>query len=150
MQCTMILLLASLSLFSHKEIPYNYYEFAVQNWCNNSYNIHGLWPQYYNNTYPSWCRGPNFKQITGSQLDAMNKYWNASCTTLGSQSFWEHEWLKHGTCFAEQTGLQQTQYFDIALQLFISMLNESKTWTCGSCIVACFDLSYRSMQCTTH
>jgi hypothetical protein len=25
-------------------MPYNYYEFAVQNWVNGTYQVHGLWP----------------------------------------------------------------------------------------------------------
>jgi ribonuclease I len=34
-------------------------------------------------------------------------------------ALYEHEWLKHGTCVAVQTGLGQNEYFEKTLDLFM-------------------------------
>jgi hypothetical protein len=80
----------------------------------------------------------------------MLDYWNADPN--GNQQFWYHEWEKHGTCVQEQTGVNQTAYFQRGIDLFITLLPENGTWTCGlmtTCIVACYDLQFVRQPCNT-
>jgi ribonuclease T2 len=141
----MILILLLLAVATPVK-PYDYYAFAVQNWCNNDYDIHGLWPQYNNGTYPAFCNDAKYQEVAGTLFDNMTVYWNSECNddTLDNQNFWAHEWSKHGTC----TNLNETTYFNKALDLFHSLNNS--TWTCGQstdCIVACFDLNFQNILC---
>lgn len=130
-------------------LPYIYYEFAVQNWANATYQIHGLWPAYSHSKYPSWCNGTEYKNVTGAQYDDMQRYWNSDDD---NQAFWGHEWTKHGTCMQQQTNITQDQYFDTALDIFKSLISENTTWACGAtddCIVACYDLMLKNESCPT-
>lgn len=127
-------------------LPYHYYDFAVQNW-SGQYQIHGLWPQYTNRTYPSWCQGDTYETVAGPLLSLMGQYWN---TGQDNQGFWAHEWSKHGTCAQEATGMNQSMYFMRAIELFRSLQPQNVSWTCGAtadCVVACYDLEYRQIMC---
>jgi len=80
-----------------------------------SFLIHGLWVDYASGGYPSFCKDIPFdinkiKDI----LPDLQKNW-ASCQGK-SESFWEHEWLKHGTCFDPPT--TEYKYFCDALNIF--------------------------------
>ena len=86
-------------------------------WESN-FTIHGLWPQYSVSGYPASCTTEPFDTAIPAQIgeEKMVQYWpNVQSTENSSSydSFWEHEWSKHGTC----TGLSQTDYFDYALGL---------------------------------
>ncbi|KAG4432833.1 hypothetical protein IFR05_011672, partial [Cadophora sp. M221] len=89
----------------------------------DSWTLHGLWPDLCDGSYPSFCKAaPMYHNIsailsssnaslppltssssqsaqktsTSTLLDYMLKYW---LPNRGSpDSFWEHEWNKHGTC----------------------------------------------------
>jgi len=131
---------------------YDYYEFAVQSWCNQyEYNIHGMWPQNNNGSYPSWCTNVSYINVTDQLESNMSTYWNVQCPSPNNQEFWNHEWSKHGTCVQQQQILiNETDYFWQALKLFQEILPESKNWTCGTqttCIVACFDLNFNRINC---
>lgn len=146
MVLSLLLLFATVSA---QETSYNYYAFAVQNWCGG-YNIHGLWPQYNTSAYPSWCPGSPYQNVTDPLLPRMNSSWNVECTT-SNQDFWSHEWDKHGTCVSRQTGLSEDQYFTTALNVFDSFKNRS-SWTCGAssdCIIACLDLKFQLIPCNS-
>lgn len=132
------------------EPAYNYYVIAVQNWCNTTYGIHGLWPQYDNNTYPSYCNSDVYRDVTGKLLEDMTTNWNVDCAepVVSDQYFWSHEWSKHGSCVNVQTGMNETTYFFKALELFSKL--DNNTWTCGQttdCIVACYDLNFQPITC---
>jgi len=80
--------------------------------------IHGLWPQYTTSGYPSFCSTEPFDTKIPAQIGetTMVQYWPDVQYTVDSpsyDSFWEHEWTKHGTC----SGLSQTQYFNNAIWL---------------------------------
>jgi len=84
----------------------------------DTYTIHGLWPQYINTGYPSSCTTELFDTTIPEQIgeSTMIQYWpDVQYTTDDPQydSFWIHEWSKHGTC----SGLTQLQYFNEAIQL---------------------------------
>lgn len=57
---------------------YDYYAFAVQDWCSTgTFQIHGLWPQNNDGTYPSWCQGQAYVPVSGPLFDIMTTNWNA-------------------------------------------------------------------------
>ena len=73
------------------------------------WTIHGLWPDFCDGSYTQYCddkrehyniscileaAGP----IGQSTLAYMEKYWKDQ--SGGDESFWEHEWNKHGTCYS--------------------------------------------------
>ncbi|KAH6712430.1 ribonuclease T2-like protein [Leptodontidium sp. MPI-SDFR-AT-0119] len=90
---------------------------------SDSWTLHGLWPDLCDGSYPSFCKAaPMYHNITAilsssnaslspppssssdssqttstsTLLDYMLQYW---LPNRGSpDSFWEHEWNKHGTC----------------------------------------------------
>jgi len=123
---------------------YNYYELAVQKWCSVDYNIHGLWPQKDSSHYPTHCSDVGYVSPTGSLLINMTTYWN-SCND--NDSFWKHEWQKHGSCVNEQVGLNEYQYFSLAMELFRSNQDLLKKCVNINCIMACFDLNYNLIDC---
>ncbi len=123
---------------------YNYYELAVQKWCTPQYNIHGLWPQIDSTHYPADCSVINYNSPTGSLLYNMTTYWH-SCSD--NDSFWKHEWEKHGSCFNLQTGMNEEQYFNIALQLYKNNYALLKNCVKKNCIIGCFDLNFNLMTC---
>ena len=86
-------------------------------WLNH-FTLHGLWPQYTTTGYPSYCTtepyNASIPDIIG--LETMVQFWpdvKYDITSSSYDSFWEHEWTKHGTC----TTLTQYDYFQDALQL---------------------------------
>ncbi|CAM1504923.1 Fc.00g025140.m01.CDS01 [Cosmosporella sp. VM-42] len=71
----------------------------------NSWTIHGLWPDNCDGSYPAKCDADraytNISDILTSfgdeaTLSYMNTYWKDY--KGNDETFWEHEWGKHGTC----------------------------------------------------
>ncbi len=83
------------------------------------FTIHGLWPQYIDGGYPSYCTNVSFDATsieTAIGLETLEKYWpnvQEDTDNANYTSFWEHEWSKHGTC----TGLSQIDYFNQTVAL---------------------------------
>jgi ribonuclease T2 len=80
--------------------------------------VHGLWPQYATTGYPSFCSkepfDPSVPELIG--MDTMYTYWpdvKYDASSSNYDSFWEHEWSKHGTC----SGLTQLEYFNQTVHL---------------------------------
>ena len=101
--------------------PYAFYCLAFQTWCSPEYKIHGLWPDYDATSYPSYCtdtpfdldelkKSPKYEKLLDNWYD---------CTMNETIALYEHEWLKHGTCYAVQTGFGQNEYFEKTLELFM-------------------------------
>jgi len=91
-------------------------------WKEN-FTIHGLWPQYATSGYPSSCTNEEFDMntINNIGMDYMIQKWPDVQYSLNStlyDSFWIHEWSKHGTC----SGLSQYDYFNEALKLTNSVI----------------------------
>ncbi|KAJ5333076.1 Ribonuclease T2 [Penicillium brevicompactum] len=72
---------------------------------STSWTIHGLWPDNCDGTYESSCDSTraytNITDILQAQgkddlLDYMDEYWVD--IDGDNESFWAHEWGKHGTC----------------------------------------------------
>ncbi|KAF3482878.1 ribonuclease T2-like protein [Arthroderma uncinatum] len=73
----------------------------------DSWTIHGLWPDNCDGTYEQFCdMGREYTNITdilkaqnrNDVLDYMNMYFKDY--KGNDESFWEHEWNKHGTCMS--------------------------------------------------
>eukprot|EP00297_Palpitomonas_bilix_P018876 CAMPEP_0113880166 /NCGR_PEP_ID=MMETSP0780_2-20120614/7635_1 /TAXON_ID=652834 /ORGANISM="Palpitomonas bilix" /LENGTH=153 /DNA_ID=CAMNT_0000866813 /DNA_START=26 /DNA_END=487 /DNA_ORIENTATION=- /assembly_acc=CAM_ASM_000599 len=105
--------------------------------CDSSspWTLHGLWPQ-----WDDTCSGPSFSLDAISDLEStMDSEW-PSCYNDDNQSFWSHEWTKHGTC----SGLSEHDFFNQALSLL-----EQYSDNCGSgtsCSL-CFDKSFSPITC---
>lgn len=79
---------------------------------DNTYTIHGLWPQESETSWPSYCtRQPFDPSKIQDLLPELEKYWYAY--DKHNQHFWKHEWEKHGTC----SGMDEHTYFSTALRL---------------------------------
>ncbi|KAL8725444.1 MAG: hypothetical protein Q9166_007338 [cf. Caloplaca sp. 2 TL-2023] len=74
---------------------------------NNSWTVHGLWPDRCDGTYDQYCdpsrEYTNVSSIISAAgktdlLNYMNTYWKDY--QGDDESFWEHEWDKHGTCIS--------------------------------------------------
>ena len=99
---------------------YAFYCLAFQTWCSSEYKIHGLWPDYDATSYPSYCTNVPFDleelKKSARYEDLLEKWYD--CTLNDTIALYEHEWLKHGTCVAEQIGYTQNEYFEKTLELF--------------------------------
>eukprot|EP00933_Yihiella_yeosuensis_P080362 TRINITY_DN9376_c0_g1_i1.p1 TRINITY_DN9376_c0_g1~~TRINITY_DN9376_c0_g1_i1.p1 ORF type:complete len:193 (-),score=38.18 TRINITY_DN9376_c0_g1_i1:102-617(-) len=85
------------------------FELSLQKCKGHDWSIHGLWAQWQNG-----CDGPEFDFDKLSSIrDELESVW-FSCEGEKSETFWAHEWQKHGTC----SGLDQLDYFKKAIQLF--------------------------------
>ncbi|KAL6741583.1 hypothetical protein Aduo_014821 [Ancylostoma duodenale] len=65
------------------------------------WSIHGLWPNYRNGSYPQFCDGIPRKfdgKLIASIEERLTKMWPNLYPAKTAQSFWKHEWEKHGTC----------------------------------------------------
>lgn len=90
-------------------------------WKKN-FTLHGLWPQFRDlGDYPSFCSQVPFdpSAVEKEGLSKMMTYWPNVKYPEGDpnyESFWEHEWLKHGTC----TGLSPSEYLSAAVDLIVA------------------------------
>jgi len=84
-----------------------FWDFSPSAGPSNSWTIHGLWPDHCDGTYDANCDASrelsNITQtLTAAKqttlLAYMNKYWKDQ--NGNDESFWEHEWNKHGTCIS--------------------------------------------------
>ncbi|KAJ7974699.1 Ribonuclease [Quillaja saponaria] len=81
------------------------------------FTLHGLWPQE-NGVELTYCTTHKIPPGTfGSMKDDLMAYW-PNLTTDNfekSKSFWEYQWLKHGSCSFEN--LEPIPYFEKAIAL---------------------------------
>jgi ribonuclease I len=84
---------------------------------NKNFNLHGLWPNYYDSSYPSYCSKNNL------DIGYINKNKNDFLINWGTFnnklefSFFAHEWYKHGTCSNSTYINDSKSYFENALSL---------------------------------
>jgi ribonuclease T2 len=89
---------------------------SPEDYWNTHFTLHGLWPQYTDQGYPSFCTKEAFDPAAPEAvgMNTMTTYWPNVKSTEGSSDyddFWEHEWTKHGTC----STLTQQEYFQTAI-----------------------------------
>ena len=80
---------------------------------NPSFSLHGLWPQYKNGKYPSFCQPcEEFKKEKLNQLTGfIQKLWTNN--GIINYDFLKHEWEKHGCC----SNISLFNYFNASLKL---------------------------------
>lgn len=83
--------------------------------------IHGLWPEYPNGSWPEYCN-KNTATFNVTELapimPELLEYWpglNPNTTLSESESFWRHEYLKHGECMANKP--EPLPFFKLVLNL---------------------------------
>lgn len=123
---------------------YSYYLLAVQKWCSNKYQIHGLWPQFNHNDWPSNCEKVSYISPNGDLLNAMNANWS---TCNNNDALWQHEWTKHGSCVEQQFGLGENGYFNLALKLFNENPDLLTHCKGRDCTMGCFNLDGSVIPC---
>eukprot|EP01121_Diplochlamys_sp_Union-15-3_P004006 TRINITY_DN1396_c0_g2_i3.p1 TRINITY_DN1396_c0_g2~~TRINITY_DN1396_c0_g2_i3.p1 ORF type:complete len:207 (+),score=26.77 TRINITY_DN1396_c0_g2_i3:44-664(+) len=119
-----------LSLFITLSFAQNYswdYLLFVQQWpgtvCSGhctptDWTIHGLWPNRNDGSWPSYCPGPDFSLSNISSLVPSMKILWPDLEENDDNSFWSHEWSKHGTCAMTDVPLDtQFNFFSATLKL---------------------------------
>jgi len=106
---------ACYGLDSKKDDSFDYFLF-VQLWepatNDTAFTIHGLWPERNDGSYPSFCQGPKFSLSEIKDLvPTLNVVW-PGFSNGSSETFWNHEWTKHGTCSL----IEMHQFFEDAIQ----------------------------------
>ena len=103
------------NLFGSKKEAFYY--LSLINDENRGWSIHGLWPQYSSNSYPTFCRNVDFDiNKLQSIINDLHNHWYS--TTEKDADFWEHEWKKHGSCMFNNC--DEFNYFRKSLELFIT------------------------------
>lgn len=109
-------------------------------------SLHGLWPQFGNGSWPSFCSRSSFDYHSLSPiLPDLESVWyncyNDSKISL-DYNFWKHEWSKHGTCMFKP--MTELDYFTLALNLY----HKDITF-CGSKYNSChinLDINFNHIQ----
>jgi ribonuclease I len=104
-----------------------FYYLSLMKHDNNIYGycVHGLWPQYDNNTYPKYLKKVDFDfTLLEPLMDDLIRYWKPTNTRYNRlEYFWKHEWKKHGSCTF--TEISQYQYFQITLDLYKELMEKN-------------------------
>jgi ribonuclease I len=111
------------------EYPNKFYYLSLIKEPNEKYSIHGLWPQYTKNSYPTYCTDVAF-DITKIKelLPDLNKNWYSNSNSnsneeIKNEDFWKHEYEKHGSCVF--TPMTEKEYFSKTLDLYNIAMNEN-------------------------
>ena len=103
---------------------------------DGSWSIHGLWPQNSVSDYPTYCKKLVFdpRKIDSIRSELEQK-WHSYVNTK-NDSFWAHEWEKHGSCVF--TPMSELDYFKRTLDLFDWALEKDlpkKFQANGKCLI---------------
>ena len=98
---------------------------------SDGWSIHGLWLDYANGSYPSYCKKSKmtFEMPSNRLFKEMNNYWYACPSDVQKKNqssreanidFWKHELNKHGSCIKYYIfpTLSSEQYYNGTLQIF--------------------------------
>ena len=129
----------------HSQQHYNYYLLSAQKWCGDRWQIHGLWPQTTPHLYPTYCEVVIYNPPNNFLLNEMNTCWD-TCNKNKTE-LWEHEWIKHGSCVKHQMGINEYEYFGIAIDMFESSKWKLQNCSGNQCILGCFNLDYEMILC---
>ena len=69
------------------------------------FNLHGLWPNYQNGSWPEYCTQIplNFQNLSQSLRVRLDEYWSGLFSS--QERFVRHEWERHGTCWNPTYGV---------------------------------------------
>ncbi|KAI0322988.1 base non-specific acid ribonuclease [Amylostereum chailletii] len=125
-------------LLLQTQAGYNFWDTDPATGPDDSWTIHGLWPDNCDGTFEQSC-DPDREysdistlltdQGASDTLDFMQQYWvdiNGK-----NEQFWEHEWGKHGTCMStlepsclpdgSPEGAEAVAFFQTVVKLFKSL-----------------------------
>ncbi|CED84786.1 Ribonuclease, T2 family [Phaffia rhodozyma] len=129
---------------------------------NNSWTLHGLWPDNCDGTYEQYCdTSRELTNITAvlaqagqtELLKVMDTYWKDG--SGDDETFWEHEYNKHGTCISGfeprcfknyQPQIDAVYYFKRAVQVYQTL--PSYDWLAAAGIVPSLDKTYTLAEIT--
>ncbi|OQV13370.1 hypothetical protein BV898_12404 [Hypsibius exemplaris] len=126
----------------HQNFDWDYYVFAqrfhsisdetcqdqIENLADSTWVIHGLWPTKLNSDGPNFCSRDNATswslRVLEPILSELQHSWPNLLPNSSANSFWEYEWRKHGTCFAEAINGKTIQNWpnDALLKFFVNAL----------------------------
>ena len=99
-------------IFSKKDTRFYYLSLIKE---NNTFSIHGLWPQNSKTDYSAYCKKVDFSiEVLEPIIDELKNYWYSKQEK--NEEFWKHEYQKHGSCMF--TPLTELQYFSRVLLLY--------------------------------
>ncbi|PAV60506.1 hypothetical protein WR25_25518 [Diploscapter pachys] len=85
------------------------------------WTLHGLWPNYADGSYPQFCKGHPRKydqHAIDPIRETLLKFWPNYYPTKTADSFWKHEYEKHGTCSQSLPDFDsELKYFNKSLDL---------------------------------
>ena len=97
----------------------DFYYLSLIKESDGYYSIHGLWPQYSLQSYPTFCRPVNFSLTKLDPImDKLNKYWYS--TKGSNETFWKHEYEKHGSCMFQP--MNELNYFSKTIEIYEYLL----------------------------
>lgn len=84
--------------------------------CRYTFTVHGLWPQRRDGTWPEFCDSSSQLDMDEIEdlLPDLEKAWPS--WSSDDETFWNHEWTRHGTC-AEGVVGHQHAFFKTVLKL---------------------------------
>ena len=97
----------------------DFYYLSLIKESDGYYSIHGLWPQYSLQSYPTFCRPVNFSLTKLDPImDKLNKYWYSNKGS--NETFWKHEYEKHGSCMFQP--MNELNYFSRTVEIYEYLL----------------------------
>jgi len=83
----------------------------------STFTIHGLWPDVFSGDSPQYCQGEDLDmEALQPLLSSLLQLWPNVYAGKTAESFWEHEWDKHGKCAVASGDFEsQEAYFSFAL-----------------------------------
>lgn len=127
-----------------------YYLSLLKNDNNvNGFSIHGLWPNYSNGNYPSFCKKVEFDMNKLNPImDNLLKFWELPEDHNKEEGkFWKHEWEKHGSCMF--CDIDELSYFKKVLDLYFMIMNEKvdiEKFKKGNNYMIPFDLNFKIIR----
>ncbi|QRW12786.1 ribonuclease T2 family [Ceratobasidium sp. AG-Ba] len=116
-----------------------FWDFNPSTGPSDSWTIHGLWPDHCDGTYDSNCDPSRaYTDIASASTDIYSvNPWNLTLLTYwvdingDDESFWEHEWGKHGTCMStlKPACISSSVRGQDAIYYFTRVVNLFKTLT---------------------
>lgn len=88
---------------------------CVAGYQSTDFNIHGMWPNNWDGTYPSFCSSVPYA-ISNATSQLLLTCWVSY--NGPPQTFWEHEWTKHGTCVSPT--ISPDTYFNTTANLYLN------------------------------
>ena len=114
--------LAGIQKIIKKDSSKKFYYLSLIKENDNKWSIHGLWPQYSENSYPTFCKKLVFdiNKLNDILPELEENWYSFKKTVKDDEEFWKHEWEKHGSCMF--TDMDEFNYFKKTLDLFKTAL----------------------------